>query len=597
MGESVATNPSAKDLPALCQKAKSQYHPLTQSDVDQAKTALTAALERLTTRLEADGANGQAWRKFLDLDALAAQLQTARPDRAVVGRTLVRCNSGHDGLDLVWFVDFQRALHNYLATCGAVDNNPAIRAAFEQKLDALSARLKSYAVRPTTEGALEITETVRWLASAHQAPELVRAILRGYVHPNLIGEMSAAVFGSGIAGPVDDTSDVRDCILKTDIHGTARTVGKTSVALSPSGEFGVFDTLFAGVTTSENVGYNGPVTIYSTSTTQMTARKRLWVDANGLSSHPAESCAATDVNIQDIQSKNGNAMIERLAWKKAGKQQSEAESIASSHAESRLNDRIDQQADEMIERANRSYVEKFQQPFTERKLFPQMVHFSTTERAISLTALQAGDGKLAAVGEAPAVAPGAEMSLRVHESMINNLAFDALAGRTIYEQKVQAAVTDTLGKLPEKMKGDDDGKPWAITFAPRQPISLTLVDNGFTITIRGVKFYKGGDAHPGMNISATYKVERSGKGFKAVRQGDIEVLPPDFKPGKQIDARRQVIRKLLQKRFAKIFEPEIFGDGFELPGKWKVAGKMTPIQVAIKDGWLTIAWRRADPEK
>ena len=45
-------------------------------------------------------------------------------------------------------------------------------------------------------------------------------------------------------------------------------------------------------------------------------------------------------------------------------------------------------------------------------------------------------------------------------------------------------------------------------------------------------------------------------------------------PGKQIDARRQVIRKLLEKRFAKIFEPEMLGEGLELPGKWKAAGKL-----------------------
>jgi len=149
-----------------------------------------------------------------------------------------------------------------------------------------------------------------------------------------------------------------------------------------------------------------------------------------------------------------------------------------------------------------------------------------------------------------------------------------------------------VGQLPEKMHGDGDGKPWAITLAPRQPISLTLADGGFTITLRGVKFYKGQDAHPGMNVSASYKIEKSGKGFKAVRQGDIEVLPPDFEPGKQIAARRQVIRKWLEKRFAKIFEPEILGDGFELPGKWKAAGKLVPIQVEAQNGWLTLAWRR-----
>ena len=49
------------------------------------------------------------------------------------------------------------------------------------------------------------------------------------------------------------------------------------------------------------------------------------------------------------------------------------------------------------------------------------------------------------------------MSLRLHESAVNNLCFDALAGRTVYEEKVQAMVTHALGYLPEKIKGDEDG--------------------------------------------------------------------------------------------------------------------------------------------
>jgi hypothetical protein len=489
-------------------------------------------------------------------------------------------------------MQLQRTLHNYLAMLGAIDN-PKIRTGFEEKLDKLAVSLEAYAAQPTTEDALVIGESVRWLENAHQAPALVRAILHYYVQPNLLGEMSADVIGAGIVGPVDDTTAVRDCILGTDIYGTAHTVGQTRIELSPDANLGVLDTLFVGTTTSDNVGYHGPVTIHSAATTNLSARKRLWIDVDGLSSYPGASLAVTDINVCDIQSNKDRAMIERMAWKRAAKQQGEAECIASSHAEAKLNQRIDQQAAESLDRANQAYVDKFQRPFTERKLFPQMVRFSTTDLAISLVALQAGEGKLAAPSVPPPVAEGADVSLRFHESMINNLAFDALAGRTIYEEKVQAAVTETLGHLPEKMKGDDDGKPWAITFAPRQPISLTLADGGFKITIRGAKFYKGQDAHPGMNISAIYKIEKSGKGFKAVRQGDIEVLPSDFAPGKQIDARRQVIRKLLEKRFAKIFEPEIFGDGFDLPGKWKAAGKLLPIQVVARDGWLAIAWRRA----
>ena len=148
------------------------------------------------------------------------------------------------------------------------------------------------------------------------------------------------------------------------------------------------------------------------------------------------------------------------------------------------------------------------------------------------------------------------------------------------------------------MKGDEDGKPWAISFARRQPIFVTFADDGFKISLHGARYYKGSDSHPGMNITATYKIEKSAKGFKAVRQGDIEVFPPDFVPGagKQIDARRQVIRKLLEKRFAKVFEQEMIGEGLELPGKWKAAGKMLPIQLDAKDGWLVVAWKRAPVE-
>jgi len=119
-------------------------------------------------------------------------------------------------------------------------------------------------------------------------------------------------------------------------------------------------------------------------------------------------------------------------------------------------------------------MDKYYRPFTERKTLPARPPLQAP-RASALPGGVAGWGtKLGAPGAPPPVAAEAEMSLRLHESAINNLAFDALAGRTVYEEKVQAAVTDALGHLPEKMKGDEDGRPWAITFAPRQPISVTL---------------------------------------------------------------------------------------------------------------------------
>lgn len=588
--------PAAKDLPAMCRTAKAEFRPLAEIDVQKAKSTLIEAIDRLDQRLTLAGVNGQDWRKYLQTENLRDCLQAEKqPSKDVLVQVYQRYSAGHRGLELVWFLDVQQALQNYIAVLNAIEN-PQVKTAYEERMEKLAASLEAYLTKPTTDDALVISESVRWLENAGQAPTVVEAITQHFVQPNFLAEISPAVLGAGIAGPIDETMPVHDCILGTDVYGTAHTVGQTSVEVPTDPNFGVLDTIFIGITTSDNVGYHGPVTVYSSSTTSLAARKRLWIDAEGLSSYPGVSKAVTEVNICDIQSNKGRRIVENMAWKRAGKQQSEAECIASSHAEARLNERMDQQAAEAIGNANKQYTEKFYKPFTERKLFPQMLRFATAEQGISVTGLQAGGGKVGAPVAPPPVVEGADMSLRLHESAVNNLAFDGLAGRTVYEEELQATVTDALGHLPEKMKGDEDGKPWAITFANRQPISVTFADDGFKITIRGVKYYKGQDAHPGMDVSAAYKIEQTATGFKAVREGDIQVFPPDFVPGKQVDARRQVIRKLLEKRFAKVFEPEIIGEGLELPGKWQAAGKLQPIQLVCRDGWLVIAWKRATAE-
>jgi len=587
-----STSPSWNDLPAQCRKAKVDFRPLTQTDVDQAKNVLLEAVERLERRLDLAGENGEDWRQFLQLAPLREQLQSDRkPDLKVLDRVRSRLNSGYDGLELVWFLDVESAIQNFMATANAV-GNAGVKKQYEKIMDLLANGLEAYQSQPTTEGAASLGESLRWLSAARQAPELVRAVQDRYVRPNLLAEISEEVLGAGIAEKVDDITPVRDCILGTDIHGTAHTVGQIHLELSPHGQFGVLDAIFLGHATSENVGFNGPVTIFSTGSTGLAARKRIWIDAEGIASHPATSNARTSVAIHDIRSHNGRRMIERMAWKRAMKQLSLAQAIASRHAEERLNRRIDAQAAESLEKANRGYIDKFQRPFTERKLFPQDLRFSTDARRLLVTALQAGGGKLAAPGDPPPVPAEADMTLRIHESMINNLAFDALAGRTVYEEKLQSSVVEALGRLPEKMKGDEDGKPWAITFAPRRPIFVSFGDGGFKITLQGVKYYKGNEAHPGMIVSASYKIEKTPNGFKAVRQGDIRVDPYGLEPGQQVDARRQVVRTLLEKRFAKIFQAEMLGEGLVLPGKWEAAGKLQPIQVTAENGWLTIAWKR-----
>ena len=577
-------------LAAACERAKGDFHPITPADVAQAKTVLLEAIGRLEERLAEPGVDREGWSKYLHLDLLQQQLATdQKPDMDRLTRIYGFFTKGYDGLELAWFLDVQHALQNYIVTAKAVDN-PNLRKAYESLLDKLAPAVEAYAANPTTADALVISESIRWLQNAHQATTLAEKIQERFAQPNVIGHVSAELVGAGLVDSVDDVTQINDCILGTSITGTAHTLGKTSSSLAPNADMGVIDAVFFGQTHSENVGYHGPVTIVSTAETSLAGIKRVWINENGLSSFPACSHADTSISICDIQSRKGGGLIERMAWKRAGKQQSQAESIASSHAEQRLNERIDQQATEPLDRANQQYVEKYKKPFGDRNLLPQFLRFSTTDRVLQVLGLQAGGGKVSASIAPPPAMEKTDMSLQLHESAINNLAFDALAGRTIYEEKVQATARKLLGKLPERLKGDEDGRPWAITFAARQPVSVSFVDDSFKITINGVKFYKGSDSCDATTVSASYKIEKTADGFKAVRQGPVEVVAAGEHPN--TGATQVATRKLLKRRFEKILEPEFVGKGIELSGRWKAAGTLTPVQVECRDGWLVLAWNR-----
>jgi hypothetical protein len=602
---------------AACQDAKAQFRAPTKEDLKSAKAELIDALSRLDARLKAAGANGDDWRKFLLWETLQKELQKEGAlDQKVLNEVCARYASGNEGLGLVWFVEARSALWRLLKVDEAIDN-PKTKITYERMLDNLSNNLKSFAAKPTTENTLGISESIRWLQNLQQAPELVEAVQRRFSQPNLYGEVSAEFVAAGMAEPVDDNTQINDCILGTGISGTGHTVGQTSAELSPDAGLGVIDALLFATTYSTTVGSHGPVCIYSTGTTHIGACKRIWINEYGFFSHPAVSNAVTQTCINDIQA--NRQIIENMAWKRVAKQKPLAECIASRHAEQRANKRVDDKAAETLDKAQQDFTNKFRQPLCDHKLFPEKMQFSTDKRALQVVSMQVGSSRLAAPAPPPQPsAPAADLILRVHESMINNFAIDALGGMTVNEENFQKAVNNMFpqaseeakpdedrqnpaeGQKPkrltlrDKMKRDNNQPPWTITFATRQPVSVSFNDDGFKILIRGARFINGDNSCDDMDITVVYKIEKTDAGFKFVRQGDIQIFPPGRH---QLGGKEIAIKELLTKRFSKIFEPEILGEGFVFSGKLKKVGEMLPVEAQARDGWLTIAWKRAQADK
>ena len=186
---------SAAGLPAACRNAEAQFRPITPTDVQQVKGELIEALDRLDARLSQDGANGEAWRTYLKVAATREALQADGAQRKVLREIWNRYRADHDGLELVWFVDVQRGLDNYLSILAVAANQEKVRADFQSRLERLASALERYAAKPTTEDAEVINQTINWLQVAHQRRTWVHAIDQYLVRPNVYGSISAEIVG------------------------------------------------------------------------------------------------------------------------------------------------------------------------------------------------------------------------------------------------------------------------------------------------------------------------------------------------------------------------------------------------------------------
>jgi hypothetical protein len=590
---------ATEPLSVLAQAAKGEFHAPTPADLVQAKQAVVAAAEGLQRQFEQAGASAEGWKAYLIWDTVQATLQNpAGADKMLLAQTYDRLTRGHHGLEMAWFVDLREAIQTYLNLANALEMKD-LKARYTLVVEGLAKRLENYPTAATPENARIIGETLRWLSDLGEAPALVQAARQNLRYPNVYVEISPCLAEAGIPGAVDETECITDCILGTSIQGTAHMVAQVHAQFVPSEEHGVLDTVMLGTATSQNSGYHKPVTIFSSSVTQIASTKRLLVDANGWTSLPAVSTAVTCSHIDSICAPS--ALVERIAWKRVGQQKGEAELVASSHAQQRVNTRVDERSAGMVAENNAAFEEKFRQPMLERKVFPEQLLFSTTADVLRVRALEAAPFQLAAP-TAPADPPaGCDLTIRVHETTVNNAGYTALSGKLVDEDILREQVQTTFHKLPDALKPNPDRAHWTLTFA-KVPVTVTFGENEFRLIIRGANFtfdtpLTQGKLLPPMNITATYKLFTDDKGVLAIRQGPLEIFPPNFVAGsgRQLTPEQTITHRQLEKRLAPVLKEKLRGDPIRFEGPLARVGALVPVSWTSNAGWMTIGYKLAPP--
>jgi hypothetical protein len=574
------------------------FRPVSEGTLATAAGKLRAALGPLD-RLLARSPSGSNWKKYLDWPALEAQAASgSNADPATLRRLQKLLDAGENGLEMHQFATVRRAVTAYAEAAEAA-KSPEAQAAYAQRLDKLAAAVAAGAAAGTTEALDPVGPLLAKLADSGQAPGVVARVRSAVDRPNLYLDIDESLLGSAVNRVVDERAPINDTVLGTRIRGTGHTTGLVLLDFVPALDQAIVDIALDATNHSDTRGSQGPVTVRTHGTTKVDARKRIMIDDERVSALPVEAHASTSTRTAGIgvSKRFGQNLIRKIASRKIAEMRPKAEAISEQKARERVRQQFDSQTAGAIAQAQSDYQAKFRRPLMDRGWYPEMLHLTTSDSRLSVVARKALTDQIAAFTPPPAVDPDAVMAARIHETLVNNAAEITLGGRTITQQFVEEQIKKNNGTLPESLGNDPDQAPWSITFAKRKPLELDADDSRVKMTVRGTRFTSGDREFPAMDIWAAYRIEPAEGKIRLVRDGDVQIYPPGFVPGggEKLTVAQTSLRRILQKRFGKVFKEVVDVEPLKMPGQLAGAGPLPMEQfVARKDGWVAAGWRKKD---
>lgn len=278
-------------------------------------------------------------------------------------------------------------------------------------------------------------------ASANRFVNAINALTR---QPNVLLSISEKVINEFIKSelpPFDESGrDVRQCILGTDIQGTADLTATPLVDLRTAFGSAALDVQINGEVKTNTVGYRKPVQIRTVGLSPFTARTQIIFNQYGVNWSAATASASTNSTICSIDKVGGrlfSRIIERVAWRQASKQKSKAEAIGSRELarelEGEINDRLNQQ----LSKARQF----FDQRITPLSKVLGVTDVSSTETQIRLGATYSRLGQLTVPMDLspPVDLNPSDVTIQIHQSILDQIGRRKLDGAT-NEQKLAVSI-------------------------------------------------------------------------------------------------------------------------------------------------------------
>jgi hypothetical protein len=628
-----------ENLSKLAWASRDDHRPISDRQITALRQRLREQAHKLEQALASQGhLFTQQWKRYLKWDRLEQPLSlTAKIDRRTLtnlDQVLQQFRRNQPGLERLEFTRTAKAIEQLRVTLpwamAAQTRDP--RKDYRQIMTTLRTQLQRHQAEATSETEWKIGRVMGLVNQLGQSALLVEALHESLVQPNFLVDVSEAFIQQIVQRPIHNTRPVRDCILGTSITGTAQTTGSVHLRTLPSRDTIQLEVRLTGNTRSRTQGHQHPVRIRNSSNTQFFASKRISLDADSFQASPAVVHANTQTTIHSIRKTGcplGHRLIERIAWKKSGQSKGCAEQIASRHAEARIGDDFDEQLAEALARARNNYVQKIRDPLLRRNMMPTHLHMSSQPDRVRIETTFASRSQLASTGTSPRLTVTSDLTVRIHQSAVNNYLALVLAGATI-EQETEDQPPRLSGNLPPWMSkvslGDrfrhkrssakdspvaaeeatgtvrrdqEDFQPWSITLNSEQPVNVRFDQQQLVLRMRASRLTSLENEYKNWDFILRYDVIPQGNTILLRRSGKIEVFPTGFDPrwDKRMSSAKSGFRSTLAKNMnaradrGESFPDEIPLQPIRLPERLGIQGELTLRFIDCDNHWLTLSWQ------
>jgi hypothetical protein len=327
------------------------------------------------------------------------------------------------------------------------------------------------------------------------------------------------------------------------------------------------------------------VTLKTHTTGTLRGEKQIIISAESVATTPTKAQATLKADVSNVKI-NAGPIVSKIARGQVNSRKGESQAEAARRVERRMSAQMDERIDLNIAKLNDKY-QKIRETLNKAGLFPRVWNLSSAAEQINWAVLLGNHYQPSAPLPAPALQPSNGLTVQVHQSALNNMLANALAGRSIDEEKFSQRMSEFFDETPEFLQRKPEENPAEISFVPRAPVDVLFMDNKIRVVVRLDGIQVMDNATRSFTISVAYRIVME-EGKIILEQTEAEAFPTGFKPdsGTTLSTTQTVIRSYLLRRLEAL-EKRYEMEPIELGGEWKDKGQLLPKFLSTEGGWLS----------